>query len=137
MNAESRHRLKLLPGKYAVCRLAPDAPIPDAPTHGEFFSVTRTETELSVVLSEDRFSGDSLPAGARCETGFRLLRVDGPLGFSAVGILAALVTPLAEAGIPVLSLSTFDTDYLLIREAKVKAAADALRAAGHSVAEQT
>ena len=131
MDARSKHLLKLLPGRYAVCRFSPEASIPEPPARGEFFSVTRTATELSVVLPEG-----NAPADARCETGFRLLRVEGSLDFAAVGILAALVAPLAEAGIPVLSVSTFDTDYLLVRAVKMNEAGDALRAAGHTVAGQ-
>ncbi len=131
MDTESRHRLKILPGRYAVCRLSPEAPVPEPPGRGAFFSVTRTAEELSVVLPEG-----SAPADARCETGFRVLRVEGPLDFSAVGILAALVAPLAGAGIPVLSVSTFDTDYLLVRAVKMNEAGDALRAAGHTVTGQ-
>lgn len=74
-----------------------------------------------------------MPAGVRIEVGFRCLRVAGTLDFSAVGVLASLLVPLAAAGIPVLALSTFDTDYLFVKDAALEVAVQALRAAGHQV----
>lgn len=96
--------------------------------------MTRTPEELSIVTAESAVPA-AVPDGVRSEGGFRLLRVAGKLEFSAVGILAALVAPLAEAGIPVLALSTFDTDYLLVRGDRLGEVSAALRACGHSVEE--
>ncbi len=76
---------------------------------------------------------EAVPAGVRCEGGFRCLRVAGTLDFALVGVLAALLAPLAAAGVSAFAVSTFDTDYLLVREADLGRAADALRAAGHRV----
>ena len=135
MSAESRHQLEFLPGCFAVCRLPPDSEVPEwVPEGGKdagfsaFYSVTRTPDELSIIAAES-----SVPAAEKSERGFRLLRVAGTLDFSAVGILSALVAPLAKAEIPVLSVSTFDTDYLLIRNQRVEKAVAALREAGHTV----
>jgi hypothetical protein len=125
--AEHHLTLLLLPGTYAVCRLPTDDTVPPWAA-GPFLSVTRTADELSVVCGED-----AVPAGVRCERGFRCLRVAGTLGFGLVGVLAALLEPLAGAGVSVLAVSTFDTDYLLVREADLGRAAEALRAAGHRV----
>jgi uncharacterized protein len=119
-------RLLLLPGRFAVCRLAPDAPVPAWAVAGPLSSVTRTEDELSVVCAEVQ-----VPDGVRGEPGWRALRVAGTLDFGLVGVLKALVTPLAEAGISVFALSTFDTDYLLLRD--LEGGAAALEAAGHEV----
>ncbi len=130
MPAPVQLSLLCLPGNYAVCRLPPGAAIPVWAAAADFSSVTRTPEELSIVTAES-----AVPAGVLSEGGFRLLRVAGQLGFSAVGILAALVVPLAEAGIPVLSLSTFDTDYLLVRGDRLGETSAALRARGHSVEE--
>jgi hypothetical protein len=110
----------------AVSKLERDAPTPGWATAGPFFSVTRTADELSIVSRQD-----AVPAGVRCERGWRCLQVAGTMPFSAVGVLAALTVPLADAGISIFALSTFDTDYLLVREQELTAAMEALRRQGH------
>jgi putative acetyltransferase len=117
-----------LVGTFAVCRLGGDAPVPAWATAGPFVSVTRTADELSVVCRQD-----AVPEGVPGERGWRCLRVAGPLPFSAVGVLASLTAALAEAGISVFAVSTFDTDYLLVKGADLVTAADALRRRGHTV----
>jgi hypothetical protein len=126
-----RHELTLivLPGTYAVCRLPADAAFPDWAV-GDLVSVTQTVEELSVVCRED-----AVPEGVRCERGWRCLRVDGALDFSLVGVLASLLVPLAEAGVSVFALSTFDTDYLLVRDGDLARATRALEAAGQAIRE--
>jgi hypothetical protein len=119
--------LVLLPGAFAVCRLPADAPLP-AWGAGVFVSVTRTPDELSVVCL-----ADAAPDGVRCEKGWRRLRVAGELDFALVGVLASLMAPLAEAGVSVFVVSTFDTDYLLVKDADLARAVEALKAAGHTV----
>jgi len=120
--------LRLLPHRAAVCRLAADEAVPAWATAGPFSSVTRTPGELSVVCT-----GDLVPEGARCERGWRVFEVAGPLEFSLTGILAAIATPLAHAGVSIFAVSTFDTDYVLVKEENLAKAVDALRAAGHTV----
>lgn len=120
--------LTLLPEVFAVCRLSPDADIPDWATDGVFFSVTRTSNELSVVCRQA-----DVPVGVQAEKGWRCLQVAGPLDFALTGILASLLNPLAKAGISIFTIATFDTDYLLIKEAKLEAAITALREAGHYI----
>lgn len=125
-------RLELLEGRYAVCRLDRAAPGPAA--HLEmagFFSVTRTDNELSVICEEHQ--APAAGPGCRAETGFRLLRVAGPLPFDAVGILASLSAALAAAKVSLLAISTYDTDYLLVRQADLETALAALRLAGHEM----
>jgi hypothetical protein len=121
--------LHLLPGNLAVCRLAPDSPVPDWAMHGSFCSVTRTAEEVSVVCSED-----AVPENTRAEGGWRALKVEGPLDFAITGVLAGLTKPLAEAGVSVFVISTYDTDYLLVRSRDIASAVAALRTAGHNVA---
>jgi hypothetical protein len=127
---ESSRRLTLAPvaGAYAVCRLGPEAPWPDWAAGGRFTSVTRTGDEVSVVCEQG-----AVPAGVRCEPGWRCLRVAGTLPFAAVGILAGLVGPLAAAGVSVFVVSTFDTDYLLVRDGDLEQAILALRQHGDAV----
>ena len=116
------------PGRYAVCRLAPDAAVP-AWAEGEgFTSVTRTAAELSIVCPDER-----VPERVRREDGWCLLEVHGPLDFALTGVLASLTTPLAEASISIFALSTFDTDYLLVRQTVFDRAVATLRTAGHRV----
>jgi hypothetical protein len=120
--------LQLLPGSMAVCRLDPDRQVPEELMQVPFYSVTRTVDELSVVCPEQL-----VPADAKAERGWRILKVEGPLDFAMTGVLAGLTKPLAEANISVFALSTYDTDYLLVRDSDVAAAISVLHAEGHAV----
>lgn len=126
-----RLALTLLPDTFAVCRLDAGASVPAWATTGSFFSITRTADELSFVCLQNL-----VPDGVRCERGWRGLRVAGTMDFSMIGVVASLVTPLAEAGISVFVVSTFDTDYMLVKESDLERAMAALRAAGHEVSQQ-
>jgi hypothetical protein len=125
--------LTLLPDLYAVARLDPDAPVPGWVT-GPFTSVTRTGLELSIVVRADRAHAHY--RGEHLETGFRILEVEGPLPFDAVGILASIAAPLAEAGVSILALGTFDTDYVLVKETGLERARAALEASGLVIAQE-
>ncbi|HYL10787.1 MAG TPA: ACT domain-containing protein [Candidatus Acidoferrales bacterium] len=123
-----RLELSVLPGRFAVCRLAPSSPVPAwLPAHG-FVSVTRTADELSIVCEESR-----VPAGVKMQAGWVGLALRGPVEFSEVGVLASLAEPLAKAGIGIFVISTFDTDYLLVAQENLDRAAAALTAAGHTI----
>lgn len=119
--------LETLRGRYAVCRLHPGAALPDWAT-GPFVSITRTPDELSVVCPEE-----AIPPDVRADRDWRCLRVTGTLDFAMVGVLAALVGPLAAAGISVFVVSTFDTDYMMVKDQDLTRALDVLRNAGHTV----
>jgi hypothetical protein len=121
--------LEILRGSFAVARLPGDADLPAWAAEGAFASVTRTPDEVSVICEDA-----ALPAGSRAERGFRCLRVAGSIPFSAVGVLESLTRPLADAGISVMAVSTYDTDYLLVRAGDLAAARDALLAAGFDFA---
>jgi hypothetical protein len=121
--------LTLLPERLAVCRLDPGSPLPEASARGGgLWSVTRTREEVSVVLPEDQ-----VQPGWKVERGWRVFQVAGPLDFGLTGVVASLTQPLAEAGVPVFVLSTFDTDYLLVKKADLDRARTALAAAGHAL----
>jgi hypothetical protein len=124
---ETSLTLTILPGCYAVCRLPADAPFP-LWSAGDFVSISRTADELSVVCAED-----AVPAEVRCERGWRCLRVAGTIDFGVVGVLASLTAPLAGARVSVFAVSTFDTDYLLVKEADFDRACEALERQGHTV----
>ena len=123
-----RFQLTILPGSFAIVRLAADAPLPSWASAGDFFSVTRTRDELSVVCLATQ-----VPSRLTAETGWRALKVQGPFALSEIGVLAALAAALAHAKVSLFAISTFDTDYLLVSDKSLNAAVAALRAAGHSV----
>lgn len=121
--------LQRLAGAYAVVRLAPGEGWPHWATWSRaLMSVTRTATETSVICEQD-----AVPSEVRAERDFVAFAVEGPLDFAAVGILARLATPLAAAGVPLLAISTFDTDVLLVRAGSAPEARAAWRAAGITV----
>ena len=120
--------LELMPCTLGICRLASGTDIPPWVTAAAFFSATATADELSVVYPEA-----SIPDEVVCSRGWRALKVKGPLDFSEVGVLVALAVPLADAGIPIFAVSTYDTDILLVRSADLEAAVDRLEVAGHRI----
>lgn len=124
-------RFSVLPGELAVSRLGPGEDIPAWAVAGPFTSVTRTPDELSLVCPATQ-----VPAGVRTEGGWALLRLHGPIPFEAVGILRSILDPLAEAGIGILAFGTFDTDYILVKQAQLPRALRALAAAGHRLADR-
>ena len=113
---------------FAVCRLDHNAPIPAWASAGTLFSITRTADELSIVCPQSL-----IPDAIRCERSWRCIRVAGTMEFSMVGVVASLSQPLAEAGIGIFVISTFDTDYLLVKDNDLEKAVIALRAACHVV----
>lgn len=123
--APGGYRFAVLPGRHAVCRLAPDAPVPRWAT-GRFVSITRTADELSIICPAAR-----VPAAIRAERDWRVIKVIGPFPLNAVGVLASLAAPLARAEVSVLAVATFDTDHLLVKAGSLKHAVAALRRAGH------
>lgn len=120
--------LRFLHTRFAVCRLEPLSDVPPWAMRGEFFSVTRTEDELSVVCDEG-----AVPEGAVCAKGYAALKVLGPLDFSLIGILSSISAVLAGAGVSIFAVSTYDTDYILMRETDRAAAQDALHSAGYII----
>jgi len=122
--------LRVLPERLSVCRLPVDAPWPTPSPGTTFYSVTRTESEVSVVCTED---AAPVWEHVQVEPDWRALEVAGPLDFSMVGVMAALTAPLADVDVSVFVVSTYDTDYVLVHAAAIERAIEALRAAGHTV----
>ncbi|WP_047865944.1 ACT domain-containing protein [Rubrobacter aplysinae] len=125
--------LSALDEGFAVCRLDGASRVPEWVLSLDFFSVTRTPQELSIVAPEEAFERARLPAGAKVEGGWACLAVAGPLDFSLVGVLAGLTDALAAAGVSVFAISTYDTDYLLVKEQELARAMEALSAVGHRI----
>lgn len=124
------------PGRLAVVELDPEGPPPgwwtaaSGETGAPLAAAIRTPSEWTVYLPEDR-----LPGEVSAQRGFRMLELQGPLPFDAVGVLARITGALARAGIPLLGLSTFGTDLILVREDRLESAREALRGAGYRVRE--
>ena len=124
--------LEVLNDRVAICRSGKDEPLPSwakAPA-GEFFSATRTRDELSIIIANPR-----APREAKCERDWRLLVVKGPLPFNLVGIIAGLSGTLANAGISIFALSTYDTDYIMVKQTDLDRALATLRRAGYPVSQ--
>jgi uncharacterized protein len=131
LKAESTDRiltLTVLDERLSICQLDVETEIPAWATGSSFFSVTRTEDELSVVCPEK-----DVPGGVFSERGWCALKLEGPLDLSMVGVLASVAAPLAEAGASIFAVSTFDTDYVLVREGQLDLVVDTLRENGHRV----
>jgi uncharacterized protein len=119
-------RFRALPDLYAVCRLSPDAAVP-AWAAGPFVNLTLTDDELAIICPAVR-----VPAEVRAERDWRVLKLVGPFPFTAIGVLASLASPLARAGISLLSIATYDTDYFLVKSDVFEDAVAVLVAAGHT-----
>jgi hypothetical protein len=123
-------RLAVLQGEFGVARLAANEPIPDWAGQGSISSVTRTGEELSLVCD-----AEAIPLDVKAERGWTCLRVVGQLDFSLTGILASIAVPLATGKVSIFAISTYDTDYVLVRTQRLDTAVACLRAAGHEILE--
>lgn len=120
--------LSLLEGRFGICRLEKDSEIPSWAHGSKFFSITQTPEELSVVCQEI-----SIPEDIGTERNWSCLKVEGPLDFGLTGILAGLSKILADCSISIFVISTYDTDYILVREKDLGSAFKALFDAGYTV----
>ena len=122
--------LTLLAQTFTIHRLDANAEIPEPALRGAFFALTRTDEELSLVLPDSV----KIESG-RSDSGWACFKVEGPLDFGLVGVLAGISSVLAEAGVPIFALPTFDTDYILVKREQVQVAGEALRSAGYAINE--
>jgi hypothetical protein len=132
---QNKLTLSILESKFGICKLKDNLEInpeihPEVPSwvHGSnFFSITRTPEELSVVCEENR-----IPADIKAERHWKCLKIEGPLDFGLTGILAGLSRILVDCGIAIFVVSTYNTDYILVREKDLDSAVKALFEAGYS-----
>ncbi|HUW63715.1 MAG TPA: ACT domain-containing protein [Spirochaetia bacterium] len=117
--------LSVLPEQYAVCRLGSDEEMPGWVTGNIFFSITRTPDELSIICPQEK-----VPAEIECERSFRIIRVSGPLSLSLIGLIASISRIIANVGISLLSISTYETDYILVKDKDLDGAIAALSREG-------
>src|SRR6266508_3923010 len=124
--------LELLGADYAVCRLPAGTPVPprlgELAADGAVVSVTWTPEEVSIMCPTVH-----APEGATIETPWRCFRIVGPVNLALTGILASIITPLADARVNIFAFSTYDTDYLLVPSVRLTEAVAALQAAGHRI----
>ncbi len=120
--------LSLLSATFAICRLEKGASLPPWIQTEPFFSLTGTPDELSLVCPVE-----PIPAEVQADRGWRCFKLHGPFPFSLVGILNSVTIPLAEANIGIFAVSTYDTDYVLVKEEHVQQAIATLSAAGHTI----
>jgi hypothetical protein len=123
-------RFLLLAGRFAVCRFAADAQIPAWISSGNFVSITRTTEELSIVCPEPK-----VPPDTNIELGWACLKLEGPFPFAQTGVLASFIAPLSGSQIPIFAISTFNTDYVLVKFENIEQALAVLKDAGYDFVE--
>ncbi len=127
-------RFSVIPGTYAICRLSAKAPLPTW-AGKTFTSITRTADELSIVCDERRLPPNLDGFDLRVARGWALLKLHGPFPLDVVGVLVSVAKPLADAKISLFAVSTFDTDYILVKKTSLNEAIAALTLAGHKLIE--
>lgn len=121
-------KLTLLSGRFAICKFTPDSSLPDWVMNSPVFSISRTFDELSIMCEEQY-----IPVEIERESGWRAFKFEGPFDFQQVGILNAVTAPLAQAKIGIFAISTYDTDYVLIKELHLNKTISALSDYGHKI----
>jgi len=126
---QPRYKLTLVifPQFFAVCRLDPDGFIPHWALLGDFVSLTRTKTELSIICPQE-----NVPEDAQAERGWRCIKIDDPFDFSVAGVHTSVALPLAEADISTMAVATYDTDHILVKDEELEPTVQALTRAGHT-----
>ena len=128
--SRSQLTVSILPEHLAICRLDASASVPAWAEQGTFVSVTRTREELTVICPEDRIA----PA-VEASRDWRAFKLQGPFYLNLVGLLVSVAAPLAQAGVSILPIGTYDTDYVLVRQTQLEAAIRGLRFIGIEVQE--
>lgn len=120
--------LEIEPWELAVCGLAEGTTAPEWATRGAFHALVHSPGEVTVVCD-----AALVPAGVKSQKGWRCFGLRGPIPFTETGVIASIAVPLAEAGVGIFVISTFDTDYVLVPGARLDDARRTLAAAGHRV----
>ncbi len=128
MTVHAKLTLTLLEGAYSLVKLDPYAGIPTWAVRGEFWAVTRSGADVSVVCATD-----AIPDGVESTHGWRTLQLEGPISFAQTGILDSVVEPLSHAGISILAVSAYDTNFVLVRDEDIERATATLLGVGHTI----
>ncbi len=119
--------LKKIPYDLTVCKVADTATID---LSGEFYFIGKTDEELSLVIPTDAVPAETTER----DDGWRAFRIQGVLDFSLIGILSKISGLLADAGIGIFAVSTFNTDYILVKKENFEKALGVLADAGYQIA---
>lgn len=121
-------KIIVLPEVFAICRLNQEQPIPEWALSNSFYSITKSSDELSIICWQSFVPDEVVKNG-----NWRCLKIAGPLDFSAVGILNSIAQPLAKNGISILAVSTYETDYIFVRQEQLPETLKILIKEGHEV----
>lgn len=124
----AKQRISILADNLAICRLDPEDDIPHWALKHRFVCITRTLEELSIVAPAALIP-DHLPN----DKGWRCVKIEGPLDLTLSGLLVSVIEPLSKAGISVLAIATYDTDYFLVKETQIELAVQIMIDQGHDV----
>ena len=124
--------LSVLKGTFSILRLEKGSEVPSWIYKSDLFSITKTPEELSVVCQENNIP-ENISVDVRAERGWSCLKIEGPLDFGLTGILAGISRILAENGISIFAISTYDTDYILVKETDLEHAVKALAEEGSEI----
>lgn len=119
-------KLQLLSETYTINKLPQFAEIPSILAKGEMCFISRTDEELTIVCPDFM-----APNNVQQELGWRCLKVDATMKLQEVGVLASVVQPLSDAGVPIFAISTYNTDYIFVEEEHLVNVVQALQKAGH------
>ena len=121
--------LIVLAKKYSVYKFKIESALPEWIYSSDFYSITRTKDELSVVaIQNDPISEDII-----CSKDWRIIKIAGPLDFSLIGVIADITNIFKEEKIPILTISTHDTDYILVKQKDLNIGIKALSDKGHKI----
>lgn len=129
MAQSTKFTLDVFKENFVICRLPSSSSLPSWAFTGPFYSITKTNDELSIVTIDN----NQFPKDIKCERNWKCLKLRGPFSFDATGVLASILNPLAKAEIGILAISTFDTDYVMVKENNLPIAIDILKQNGHIV----
>lgn len=122
-------KLKIIDSNFSIVKFLPTETVPLWALNSEVFSITQTDEELSIVCPTDCLPKND--AFKDIENDWKCLKVEGVLDFSLTGILSSLANPLAENNISIFAISTFNTDYLLVKSHTIEKAKVVLENEGH------
>ena len=123
------HNLKVLQKKYSILRFQPDSVLPDWIYLSEFYSITKTLDELSVVAAQPNLVPENIPDSKD----WRVLKIIGPLDFSLIGVIAEISNILKDASVPIFTISTYNTDYILVKQKDLDVTIKALRDKNYNI----
>ncbi|CAF1385312.1 unnamed protein product [Rotaria magnacalcarata] len=121
--------LDLLKENFVICRLSPSSSLPSWAFTGPFYSITKTNDELSIITMDN----NQLPKDIQCERNWKCFKLLGPFPFDITGVLTSVLNPLAKADVGILAISTFDTDYVMVKDNNLQVAIDVLKQHGHTI----